>query len=147
MNGRGRPLSKYFRRMKRSVLFIWVVMALGVQSCLDAGSSNVEMVTAKQVYEAVYGEDSLQIVDVRTPEEYDVSHLKNAQNICVTSDDFKEQVAKLDKEKPVYVYCKKGGRSAKAATILKEMGFTEVYDLQGGMMSWEEEGLETIHIP
>ena len=147
MNGRGRPLSKYFRRMKRSVLFIWVVMALGVQSCLDAGSSNVEMVTAKQVYEAVYGEDSLQIVDVRTPEEYDVSHLKNAQNICVTSDDFKEQVAKLDKEKTVYVYCKKGGRSAKAATILKEMGFTEVYDLQGGMMSWEEEGLETIHIP
>lgn len=133
--------------MKRSVFFIVLLVGIGFQSCNNFGSDNVEMVTAKQVYEAVYGEDSLQVVDVRTPEEYDVSHLKNAQNICVTSDDFKEKVAKLDKEKPVYVYCKKGGRSAKAATILKEMGFTEVYDLQGGMMSWEEEGLETIHIP
>ena len=116
-----------------------------LQSCNNASNADIEMVSAVQVYEAVYGEDSLQLVDVRTPDEYAVSHLKNAQNICVTSDDFKEKVAGLDKHKPVYVYCKKGGRSAKAASILKEMGFTKVYDLQGGLSSWEQEGLETIN--
>jgi len=102
------------------------------------------MVSPIQVYEAVYGEDSMQLVDVRTEEEYEVSHLKNAQNICVTSDDFREKVASLDKMKPVYVYCKSGKRSTKAASILIELGFTKVYDLQGGHQSWEKEGLETI---
>ena len=73
-------------------------------SCNDFGNkAEVQMVSPVQVYEAVYGEDSLQLVDVRTADEYEVSHLKNAQNICVTSDDFKEKVARLDKEKPVYV--------------------------------------------
>jgi len=72
-----------------------------------------------------------------------VSHLKNAQNICVTNNDFQEKVKKLDKNKPVYVYCEKGGRSANAAKILTEMGFKKVYDLQGGITNWEESGLET----
>jgi rhodanese-related sulfurtransferase len=132
--------------MKKLILVMTVAL---VGICFSCNNSNtkgqVQMVSAVQVYEAVYGEDSLQLVDVRTADEYQVSHLKNAQNICVTSTDFKEKVAGLDKEKPVYVYCKKGGRSAKAATILKEMGFTKVYDLQGGLTSWQQEGLETIN--
>ncbi len=114
-------------------------------SCKQANDKEIEMVSAVKVYEAVYGEENLQLIDVRTEEEFAVNHLKNAQNICVTSPDFKQKVASLDKEKPVYVYCKKGGRSAKAASILKDMGFTKVYDLQGGITSWQEEGLETIN--
>jgi rhodanese-related sulfurtransferase len=63
----------------------------------------------------------------------------------VTDDDFKQQVNVLDKEKPVYVYCRSGKRSARAAEILKEMGFTKVYDLQGGIMEWQENDLETVN--
>ena len=130
----------------KKILFI-SILALGfvLQSCNNSAEGKIEMVSPLQVYEAVHGEDSMQLVDVRTEEEYEVSHLKNAQNICVTSKDFREKVATLDREKPIYVYCKKGGRSAKAASILKEMGFTKVYDLQGGITSWHEEGLETIN--
>lgn len=132
--------------MKNLILTCTVVLLGLCASCNNSGKKvEVEMVSAVQVYEAVYGEDSLQLVDVRTAGEFEVGHLKNAQNICVSSDNFKEKVAGLDKEKPIYVYCKKGGRSAKAATILKEMGFTKVYDLQGGITSWQEEGLETIN--
>lgn len=133
--------------MKKLFLTTLLLSFFALQSCGNQQSKEIEMVSALQVYEAVYGEDNLQLVDVRTKEEYDVSHLKSAQNICVTSDDFEEKVQELDKEKPVYVYCKKGGRSAKAASILKEMGFTKVYDLQGGLTSWQEEGLETVEIP
>ena len=132
--------------MKKLVLASAIALLGICTSCNDSkAKAQVQMVSAVQVYEAVYGEDSLQLVDVRTADEFEVSHLKNAQNICVTSEDFKEKVAGLDKEKPVYVYCKKGGRSARAATILKEMGFTKVYDLQGGLSSWQQEGLETIN--
>jgi len=52
-------------------------------------------------------------------------------------------VKTLDKNKPVYVYCAVGGRSATAAKILSDMGFTEVYDLEGGIINWEEKNLET----
>lgn len=131
--------------MKKFIIPILLVLLFAFQSCGDIKQGEVEMISPVDVYSAVYGEDSLQLIDVRTHDEYKVSHLKNAQNICVTSDDFKKKVATLDKQKPVYVYCKKGGRSAEAATILKEMGFTKVYDLQGGITSWEKEGLETVN--
>lgn len=131
--------------MKKLVFISLFALGCVLQSCNSSTKGEIQMVSPVQVYEAVHGEDSMQLVDVRTSEEFEVSHLKNAQNICVTSKDFREKVAFLDKHKPVYVYCKKGGRSAKAATILKEMGFTKVYDLQGGLTSWQEEGLETIN--
>ena len=131
--------------MKKIVLLSSIVVFTLLASCNNGSNGEIQMVSPVQVYEAVYGEDSLQLLDVRTHEEYEVSHLKNAQNICVTSDNFREKVAVLDKQKPVYVYCKKGGRSAQAAQILKDMGFTKVYDLQGGLTSWQDSGLETIN--
>ena len=88
-------------------------------------------------------DSSIQLVDVRTGQEFLEGHLKNSHNICVTDDDFAEKAATLDKDKPVYVYCKKGGRSARAAEILKEMGFKKIYDLEGGIVLWEESGQET----
>src|SRR5690606_37115598 len=70
-----------------------------------------------------------QLLDVRTPEEYGEGHLAKAANIDYKSPDFKEKIAKLDKNKPVYVYCLSGGRSAAAANTLHESGFKEVYDM------------------
>ena len=130
--------------MKKLVLPLFAIGML-FTACKNETKADIEMVSPVQVYEAVYGEDSLQLIDVRTAEEYSVSHLKNAQNICVTDDDFRDKVAVLDKNKPVYVYCKSGNRSGKAAKILKEMGFEKVYDLQGGISSWEANDLETIN--
>jgi len=132
----------------KNIILLSALFLLGLQSCDFSSQNEVELVTPKQVYEAIYGSKEIagvQLLDVRTSKEFAVSHLKNAQNICITSDDFKEKVATLDKEKPIYVYCKAGGRSANAATILKQMGFTKVYDLQGGIMNWETQGLDLIH--
>jgi len=129
--------------MKRFLLIFLLVISI-ITSCSQP-TKEVQAVSPQEVYEAVYNKNnsSLQLVDVRTADEYGVSHLKDAQNICVTEDDFKEKVKTLDKEKPVYVYCKSGGRSARAAKILAEMGFTQIYDLAGGITAWEEDGLET----
>jgi thioredoxin len=77
-----------------------------------------------------------QLVDVRTPEEYAVEHLQNATNIDWDGTDFIEKAEKLDKSKPIFVYCKVGGRSSQAADKLLELGFKEIYNLDGGIMRW-----------
>jgi rhodanese-related sulfurtransferase len=77
-----------------------------------------------------------QLVDVRTPEELNEGKIENAQNIDFYANDFKSKIEALDKSKPVFVYCRSGGRSAKAANIFKEAGFKEIYDLQGGYMNY-----------
>ncbi len=84
------------------------------------------------------------VLDVRTPQEYANGHLQNAATINFFDTDFKEKVNKLDKTKPVYVYCAVGGRSAKAAKILQESGFKTIYNLLGGFNGWAAAGLPSV---
>jgi len=80
-----------------------------------------------------------QLVDVRTPEEHKQGSIKNSLNINFYDNDFAAQVdSKLDKNQPVLLYCARGGRSAKAAKMLKKQGFTKIYDLETGYNGWEK---------
>jgi phage shock protein E len=79
------------------------------------------------------------LVDVRTPEEFAGGHLKHATNINYNSPDFKSQIARLDKKKPVYLYCRSGNRSGKAADSLKAFGFSTFYNI-GGFEQLKSEG-------
>lgn len=74
------------------------------------------------------------LIDVRTPAEYEAGHLEDALNIDWFADEFAEKVNALDieKKKPVYLYCKMGGRSAKAAEVLDSLGYENVVNLVGG---------------
>ena len=76
-------------------------------------------------------------LDVRTPKEYVEGHLKGSINMNYFDKDFKDQLGKLEKAKPVYVYCHSGGRSSKAMSIMKSQGFTAVYNLTGGYAGWK----------
>lgn len=76
--------------------------------------------------------DSGILVDVRTPEEFAAGHLDNAQNINWFDTDFAKQMESIDKSETIYLYCKKGGRSAKAAHLLDSLGYKKVVDLEGG---------------
>lgn len=71
------------------------------------------------------------LVDVRTPAEFDGGHLQYSKNIDFNSPDFRAQVAQLDKSKPVYLYCRSGNRSGKAADTLKALGFHSYYNIGG----------------
>ena len=75
------------------------------------------------------------LVDVRTPEEYDAGHLDGAININLLEEGFAARFDTIQKGKTLYLYCKKGGRSARAASILDSMGF-QVMDLEGGYDAW-----------
>lgn len=86
----------------------------------------------------------LQLIDVRTPKEFAEGHLKGARMINFYDKDFLDQMSKLDKKKELYIYCRSGNRSGQAAEKLKNIGFTKVYDLQGGIKKWNAKGLETV---
>lgn len=86
----------------------------------------------------------IQLIDVRKPEEFSSGHLENAVNMNFYDDDFEDQIQTLDKSKEVYLYCRSGGRSGKAAQKLEEMGFTKVYDLEGGILNWEKQNLPLV---
>ena len=78
------------------------------------------------------------LVDVRTPEEFKKGHLENSINIDWFATDFAKKFEGIEKDKIIYVYCKKGGRSSKAQEKLLALGFKNVVDLEGGYDAWME---------
>tara|TARA_R110002051_G_scaffold48308_2_gene95354 strand:- start:108365 stop:108712 length:348 start_codon:yes stop_codon:yes gene_type:complete len=81
--------------------------------------------------------NNIKPIDVRTASEYNSGHINKAINVDFFSpSNFKSYFEKLDKFKPVYVYCRSGARSQKAARKLVNMGFTQVFDLKGGYNAW-----------
>ncbi len=91
-------------------------------------------------FEKAITQENVQLIDVRTQEEWEEGYLKNARRFQINNPNWDTQIATLDTSKPVYVYCAKGGRSARSAKKLKKAGFTEIYDLQGGITAWKEAG-------
>jgi thioredoxin len=100
-----------------------------------------ESIDAKVFAEKLQSAQNPQIIDVRTPDEFNSKHLDNAVNIDFNSPSFTSEISKLDKSKPTFVYCLSGGRSASALSEMKEIGFTEAYNMKGGMLKWNALGL------
>ena len=81
------------------------------------------------------------ILDVSTPKEFASQHLENAFNVNLLSRTFKYRLYVLDKDKTYLIYCKLGARSKVAQKVMKKTGFRAVYNIIGGTILWEEEGL------
>jgi phage shock protein E len=82
------------------------------------------------------------LLDVRTSEEIAQGAIPGSVPLDFKSSDFDARIDALDKDKPYFVYCAVGGRSGKTADLMKEKGFTQVYNLDGGFQAWQEQGLE-----
>lgn len=99
-------------------------------------SDKIEILDQAVFSEAITGKKVL-LVDVRSANEYGSGHIKNSINIdFFNSGNFEKSFEKLPKDKPVYLYCRSGARSQRAAHKLIGMGFEKVYDLRGGYMCW-----------
>ncbi|MBE99406.1 rhodanese-like domain-containing protein [Flavobacterium coralii] len=122
--------------MKKIICLIVAVIAL--VSCQAQQKEQSVMLVKPTVFSEKMAEHKGQLVDVRTPMEYKQGYIKDAVNIHLYDKDFEERIEQLDKTKPVYVYCKAGGRSAEAVAIMKEKGFTSIIELDGGMDAWTE---------
>jgi len=124
--------------MKHRLFFL--ILSFAILSCKGQPTKKIESVAPEVFAEKIKATSNAQILDVRTPEEFASEHIDKARNINWLGDDFVTNVENLDKSKPVFVYCKSGGRSAKASAKLAELGFKTIYELQGGIMKWNAAG-------
>lgn len=82
------------------------------------------------------------LLDVRTPFEFNEGHIENAKNIDFSVSTFEQEIEKLDKDQPVFLYCAIGVRSAKAASLMRKKGFKHVFDLDGGYQDLIKVGMK-----
>jgi rhodanese-related sulfurtransferase len=118
-------------------LFIFLAFSSIIYSCKDVSATEIEVITAAEM-QTHMKYNNLQVVDLQPEEDYKKSHLLNAKNI-IYNQDFRNQLEKLDKKKPVAIYCTSGKVSPEAAKILKESGFEHIYVLDGGISKWKDE--------
>lgn len=90
------------------------------------------------------GNPDFAIIDVRTPQEFSDGYIENAANIDFYAPTFRDELDRLDKNKTYLIYCRSGGRSGRTLGIMAELGFQEVYDVDGGILAWNGEGLPTV---
>ena len=119
---------------------IFVFLLLAASGC---GSAAQQAIPPAKFQELINQQSTAQVVDVRTAGEFAGGHVKGAVNIDFRSASFAESIDKLDKTRPVFVYCLSCGRSASATKKLARMGYTEIYDMKGGMVAWKRAGLPT----
>ncbi|MDT7831045.1 rhodanese-like domain-containing protein [Flavobacteriaceae bacterium S356] len=119
--------------MKTFLLVLGMILMFA--SCVE-GQTTYKNISKQDLVNVLKGEN-VQLVDVRTPAEYDQGAIKGAILIDFWNENFLSTIRKkLDKNKPVYLYCKVGGRSSNAAKLLVNNGFKKVYSLDGGYSSW-----------
>jgi Rhodanese-related sulfurtransferase len=126
--------------MRNKLIPLIVIMMSAMQSFGCSHSDNIVSVSAVEFEKAIKA-DSVQLLDVRSPQEFAEGYIAGAININVQSDDFRQRADKeLSKDSTILVYCRSGRRSMDAAETLTELGY-KVVNLKGGIIEWNEEGL------
>ncbi|CAM1339179.1 rhodanese-like domain-containing protein [Tenacibaculum aestuarii] len=126
--------------MKRDIFLVGLFLTV-VLSCKPQ-TNEAKDITVENLQVVLENEDKVQLLDVRTPQEWAEGVIKEPIKIDITGDDFEGKVLeKLDKSQPVYIYCRSGGRSKKATELLAKKGY-KAYNVLGGILEWEEKNKE-----
>ncbi len=134
---------------KRNFIIAIVIVLFGVLACSQSGTKTDTAgtpeaihkdISVSEAYEMLHQDErpsDLVLLDVRTPAEYEQGHLEESVLINIGDPSFREKINELDRNKTYVVYCRSGRRSNRAAGIMEEMGFNEVYNVQGGLLAWK----------
>jgi rhodanese-related sulfurtransferase len=125
--------------MKKVIGLIAAVLLLA--GCSSSSSANNLSVTE---FSAKAAETGVITLDVRTPGEYAEGHLQNAQLIDFQSGNFENEILSLDKNATYAVYCRSGSRSGQAVKVMQDAGFTNVFNMNGGVIDWTNAGLPLV---
>jgi rhodanese-related sulfurtransferase len=122
--------------MKKVIAVITSLLLAGC-STTTTGATNMNV----SEFSKKITESGVVVLDVRTPGEFAEGYIEGAQNIDFQSGNFENEIAALDKNVTYAVYCRSGNRSGQAAKIMHDAGFHEVYNLDGGVIDWANEGM------
>ena len=134
------------RLLRGTVLLLTLLLtvtACAADSATDTTAS-IRVVPAAEGAELLAAEPGRTVIDVRTPAEYAEGHLEGAVLVDYNAPDFAERIAEFDPEGDYLIYCRSGNRSAGARATMGELGFTDVVDVEGGVVAWVEAGLPLV---
>ena len=121
-----------------SVILITAVVPCVSQTITETPIKDVDVDTVRDLIEE---DETVIVLDVRTPEEYAMGHIEGTLNINIAEADFSERVSKLDRDKTYIIHCSanvKNGRSAKSIKIMSSLGFDKLLNMAGGINAWEQ---------
>ena len=126
--------------MKKVITILASVLLLaGCSSSSSAVNLSVSEFSNKVI------EAGIITLDVRTPGEFNEGHIDGALLIDFQSGNFENEIASLDKSKTYAVYCRSGNRSGEAVKVMSDAGFTNLYNLDGGVIDWANAGLPLVN--
>ncbi|NOY56375.1 MAG: rhodanese-like domain-containing protein [Actinobacteria bacterium] len=133
----------------RKLLIMMVVLGVLAGACGGTATVTQEIrtITPAEAYKEIQadlGDAGFVLLDVRTPEEYGAGKLAGAENIDFYATDFRDKLSQLDKNDRYLIYCRTGSRSGKTLKIMRELGFTRVEDIGGGIVAWAQAGLPIV---
>lgn len=115
--------------------------ALLLAGCSSSSSANNLSVTE---FSTKAAEPGVITLDVRTPGEFAEGHIEGARLIDFQSGNFENEIAALDKNATYAVYCRSGNRSGQAVKVMQEAGFSNVFNMNGGVIDWSNAGLPLV---
>ena len=123
------------------LLVLASLFAVSLAQAYDDVQDSVTAIEVNAAKDFVARHENAVIMDVRTPVEYEMSHITGAVNVNVQDESFEDMVAVLDPNKTYIVHCTKnpaGGRSSRALETLQRLGFKQLYSLEGGYVAWKD---------
>ena len=122
-----------------------LVLSFSFISCAQSSSAKksdvISLISPQELNDKL---GDIQLIDVRTPQEFADGYINGAKLVDYMSSDFMAKISKLDTTKVLYIYCRSGNRSGKAARKLEALGFPKVYDLQDGILNWNQSKMKVI---
>ena len=118
----------------------WAQDDENMSSVQKSPDGNITVEEAKTMIAENLNNPEFLLIDVRTPDEYKSGHIENSLLIDFKTDDFKDKISKLDRSKKILLICRSGKRSGLAKSLMEDIGFTEVYNMIGGIIEWTQKG-------
>ena len=118
-------------------------MSKSYEQLVAEAKAETEQTDVEAVHDALDSGEGVTVVDVREPAEWDETHISGAKHLPRGLLEYRAAEQLPDKDARIVIHCASGGRSALAAKSLKEMGYTNVANMEGGINAWREKGYET----
>jgi phage shock protein E len=128
--------------MMRRLLVLVLALSVLVAACSsDTTTQSIELVAPADAAQVIAdAPEGLVVLDIRTPDEFNAARLADAMMVDFYADDFAAQLDTLDKDVPYVIYCNSGNRSSEAVKTMEDLGFVEVYEIDGGIANWYDQG-------
>lgn len=128
--------------MKQLSLLFFLMLFVACQSTGESTSATNHLLSPTDFQEGIAKASDEILIDLRTHGElHSIGPIAGAKMLEFGSKNFENRLTTLPKDKAIYFYCASGGRSGKTAEMLKNAGYTNYYDLDGGITAWKEAGL------